>query len=45
MDAYAQFYDDERAGALPSDLRGAFSKLYAESQPLADAPEPGEVVV
>ena len=45
VDAYAQFYDDERAGALPSDLRGAFSKLYAESQPLADAPEPGEVVV
>lgn len=36
VDAYAQFYDDERASALPDDLRGAFSKLYAESQPLAD---------
>ena len=41
-DAYAQFYDDERAGALPDDLRGAFSKLYAEAQPLAD-PEADEV--
>ncbi len=41
-DAYAQFYDDERAGALPDDLRGAFSRLYAEAQPLAD-PEAGEV--
>lgn len=37
VDAYAQFYDDERASALPDDLRDAFSRLYAESQPLADA--------
>ena len=38
-DAYAQFYDDERAAALPDDLRGAFNALYAEAQPLADEPE------
>ncbi|CAA9587253.1 MAG: SbcD_Mre11 [uncultured Truepera sp.] len=39
VDAYAQFYDDERAAALPDDLRGAFNTLYAEAQPLADEPE------
>jgi exonuclease SbcD len=39
VDAYAQFYDDERAGALPDDLRDAFGRLYAESQPLADEPD------
>ena len=42
VDAYAQYYDDERAGALPDDLRGAFSALYAESQPLADEPDISE---
>ena len=37
-DAYAQFYDDERATALPDDLRRAFEGLYEEAQPLADEP-------
>ncbi len=39
VDAYAQFYSDERATALPDDLRRAFSDLYAQVQPLADEPK------
>lgn len=38
-ESYAQFYDDERAAPLPDDLRGAFNRLYAEAQPLADEPD------
>jgi exonuclease SbcD len=38
-DAYAQYYDDVRASALPDDLREAFTKLYSEVQPLADDAE------
>ena len=40
VDAYAQFYTDERAAALPDDLRGAFNALYTDAQPLADELEP-----
>ncbi len=40
VDAYAQFYGDERATALPDDLRRAFSELYEQAQPLADEPAP-----
>ena len=36
LDAYAQFYDDERATALPEDLRRAFRELFEQTQPLAD---------
>ena len=36
LDAYAQFYDDERATALPGDLRRAFGELFEQVQPLAD---------
>ncbi len=39
VEAYAQYYDDVRAAALPPDLRGAFERLYAEAQPLADEDE------
>lgn len=38
VDAYAQFYDDERATALPADLRRVFGELYEQVQPLTDAP-------
>jgi DNA repair protein SbcD/Mre11 len=44
IDAYAQFYDDERAGALPDDLRRAFGELYEQAQPLADAPASADEV-
>ena len=43
INAFAQFYDDERATALPEDLRCAFSELYEQLQPLTDESTSGDV--